>query len=69
MKNGAESLIFRNKVDRIMTSLKMLRQRSMIDDQTYCDFILLTMSAMTTTQLDQLDQDLAEILQGKDLQT
>lgn len=47
----------------------MLRQRSMIDDQTYCDFILLTMSAMTTTQLDQLDQDLAEILQGKDLQT
>jgi hypothetical protein len=65
MENGGEGLIFRTKLDKIIGTLKILKEKGVIDDRIYCDFMLLTLSALTISQLEQIDHDLSEIFEGE----
>jgi hypothetical protein len=62
MKKESEDLIFKNRQNSILETLKGLQKKHFIDDETYGDFLNLTLSAMTIGQLDQIDSDLAEIV-------
>jgi ribosomal protein L19E len=59
VKENEESLILRKKMSEIKKDLRELRERGIIDQDTYSDFFLLVSNAATFDQLDQMADDLA----------
>lgn len=65
MKENQESLIFRKRVSDIKEELRRLREKKIIDQETYRDFFFLISNATTFDQLDQMADDLAGLCEDK----
>ncbi len=61
MNNETETSTFRKRLTDLRRSVKKLREKGIIPDGSYYDYMLLIWRAKTFEQLDVIARDLAEM--------
>lgn len=60
MKDTRETSILRDKLYDLIARLRILREKGIIKNGTYGDYMFLILSARTLDQLDEINHDLME---------